>query len=137
MIKKYIDSFINWINKYVDICIVELTKYVPIVISVYIVLVGISVLKGFYIPFFTYGFIGIISIGGIISEIYFLLMSWKLKFCYYHQLLIINLIFTTFIQYLQDNGLNVNYDIYFAIIPITITLFMLSINNYFNGWNKK
>ncbi len=118
--------------------IVNIVRVLPILLSIYVVFVGITILKNIYSPQVNSLLIGFISEGGFFSQILILLLSRAFKFCLAHQLIIYNLLFIFTLRYLEENKiLIIDYSIYFWIIPTTILLIIYAINRITNGRKLK
>ena len=117
--------------------IVEIIRYLPIIVSIHVIIVGLSILCNFYNPLYCTLFTGLFSIGGVITEWLLSILSKELKFCVIHRLIIYNLMFISFLYYLESNKIEINYGIYFMIIPTTTLLVAYAIKSFNNGLHKK
>ena len=102
--------------------IVTLVKYYPIILNVYILIITIfyeldsncSIFK------FIYPIIG----QSFYVDILVLLLSFKLKFCIWHRILIANMMLCLAIETLTNYNIYIKNDVYIMIISTIITIFM-------------
>lgn len=115
--------------------VVRIVKFWPIVTNLIVLLALYMSILDISISKFTYPIFG----HSLLIDICFLIMSYKMHFCFWHKLLIYNLIAIILIEWIDVNIFSFEYMIYIrTLLALSCYSILTSIILYFRyGWFKK
>ncbi len=101
---------------------IKLVKYYPILVNIYILIIMLTYVSGIRINVSTYLYTYIGQ--SFYVDILVLLLSFKLKFCIWHRILIANMMLCLAIETLTNYNIYIKNDVYIMIISTIITIFI-------------